>query len=99
MTKARSLAAVLTLASIAAGCSDSTAASSRNVDRLILFSAKPGSSTTNELYGVMPDGSGLVKLPQRGEGQLLFPRRSRDRQEIVFGTGPNGSNHVWTMRG
>ncbi|HEV7593916.1 MAG TPA: hypothetical protein VGO33_02880 [Gemmatimonadaceae bacterium] len=88
---------ILTLAMGA--CSDSTGVSAPDVDRLILFSAQsianPG---TNSLYGVMPDGSGLIKLPQSGLGQTLFPRRSRDRQQIAFGTGTNGSYSVWTMR-
>jgi len=81
------------------GCSDSTGVSTPDGDRLILFTAQSTASPgTNSLYGVMPDGSGLVKLKETGLGQVLFPRRSRNRQQLAFGTGPNGSYNIWTMR-
>jgi Tol biopolymer transport system component len=94
---ARVLAALLILASVTTGCSDSTAARPRDVDAMILFSAHSGASQTNALYGVMPDGTGLVKFAEKGLGQMLFPRRSRDRQLIVFSTGTTGASSIWTM--
>jgi Tol biopolymer transport system component len=93
------LAALLILLSFIAGCSDSTGPSPADVDRMILFSAQTASNPgVNSLYGVMPDGTGLYRFPETGLGQMLFPRRSRDRKQIAFATGTNGATTIWTMR-
>jgi Tol biopolymer transport system component len=93
------LAALVIVLPALPACSDSTGALPPDVDKMILFSAKtaayPG---VNALYGVMPDGSGLYKFAENGLGQMLFPRRSRNRQQIAFATGPNGAYNIWTMR-
>jgi Tol biopolymer transport system component len=93
------LAAPVILSSALAGCSDSTGALPPDVDKMIFFSAKTASNPgVNSLYGVMPDGSGLYKFAEKGLGQMLFPRRSRDRKQIAFATGTNGAYNIWTMR-
>jgi TolB protein len=92
------LAALLILSSVVGGCSDSTGPSPADIDKMILFSAQTPAPGANTLYGVMPDGSGLYRFPETGMGQMLFPRRSRDRQRLAFLTGDNVSWTIWTMR-
>jgi Tol biopolymer transport system component len=92
------LAALLILSSVLGGCSDSTGASPPDIDKMILFSAQTAAPSANVLYGVMPDGSGLYRFAEKGMGQMLFPRRSRDRQRLAFLTGDNVSGTIWTMR-
>jgi Tol biopolymer transport system component len=94
------LAALVIVSPALSACSDSTGALPPDVDKMILFSAKaaayPG---VNALYGVMPDGTGLYRFPEQGLGQIFFPRRSPDRNQIAFTTANiGGAGSIWTMR-
>jgi len=80
------------------GCSDSTGPGSLS-DRWILFTGQaaldPGSPV---IYAIRPDGTGLRKVTS-GLGQALYPRWSRDGNQIAYVTmGSDLIYQVWVMK-
>ena len=81
-----------------AGCSDSTGPGSLS-DRWILFTGQAALEPGNPvIYAIRPDGTGLRKVTS-GLGQALYPRWSRDGNQIAYVTiGSDQIYQVWVMK-
>jgi Tol biopolymer transport system component len=81
-----------------ASCSDSTGPGSLS-DGWILFTGQAALEPGNPvIYAIRPDGTGLRKVTS-GLGQALYPRWSRDGNQIAYVTvGPDQIDQVWLMK-
>jgi Tol biopolymer transport system component len=62
----------------------------------IVFTAKPTSSSTRDIYVVNSDGTGLTQLTS-GEGNNAYPAFSPDGSKIAFTSDRTGTWQVWLM--